>query len=196
MINVRGSKSRFGLILFGVAAANIWIVGPLAAQRGAEGRRDGERPDRAQLEQRMRAQMARMMKERLGLTDAQGEQLSGVVQGFAARRGEMGRSEQATRRRIEALMLDGGTDEDEALELLVRMAELRAEEATLLADEQEALLEVISPIQLLQMQALREQLGRRIRTLRGRGEDQRGVRRRGGGSDGRPIGPERPQGWR
>ena len=159
MINVRGSKSRFGLILFGVAAANIWIVGPLAAQRGAEGRRDGERPDRAQLEQRMRAQMARMMKERLGLTDAQGEQLSGVVQGFAARRGEMGRSEQATRRRIEALMLDGGTDEDEALELLVRMAELRAEEATLLADEQEALLEVISPIQLLQMQALREQLG-------------------------------------
>jgi Spy/CpxP family protein refolding chaperone len=166
-----------GIVLGLVAAA------PVEAQRGSSGRRGGGEQDRAELEQRVRMQMGRMMERRLGLTQEQATALSDVVQGFDERRREMRRSEQAARRRVEALLLEGGEDDTEARELLARMADLRQQEAALFAEEQEALLDVITPIQVLQMQALREQIGQRIRALRGRGGGQgRGQR---GGSDGR-----------
>ena len=55
-------------------------------------------------------------------------------------------------------MLEGGSDDGEATELLTRMTDLRAQEAELFAAEQAALLEVLSPIQVLQMQSFREQI--------------------------------------
>jgi hypothetical protein len=61
-----------------------------------------------------------------------------------------------------------------------RMAELRLQEAELFRAEQEALLEVLTPTQVLGLQALRQELGQRIRALRGGpGGDERG-RRPGG----------------
>ncbi len=81
-------------------------------------------------------------------------------------------------------MLDGGGDEEEATGLLTRMADLRAQEAELFAVEQAALLEVLSPIKVLQMQSFREQIGRRIRALGGSRGDQPGGRRRRGGPPG------------
>jgi Spy/CpxP family protein refolding chaperone len=166
--------------LLGVVVA-LALAAPLQAQRGPQGRR-GEM-DRTRLEQRVRAQMGRMIQERLGLTDEQSARLSEVVRVHEAQRLELRRTEQATRRRVEALLLEGGEDQIEARELLTRMAELRAREAELFREEQEALLEVISASQILQMQAIREQIGQRIRALRGpRGEPAGGMRRRGGAS--------------
>jgi Spy/CpxP family protein refolding chaperone len=128
--------------------------------------------DRAAMEARVREQMARIVKERLELSDEEAQELSQVVQRFEGRRRELGRSEMATRRRVEALVLEGGTDDDEAVELLERMVELRRQEAALFEEEQEALLEVLPAAKVLQLQALREEMGRRIRSLR-RGEGRR-----------------------
>ena len=169
--------------VLGVLTAALVLAAPVEAQRGPQGHRGGAR-NREQLEQRVRAQMGRMMQERLDLTEEEAEQLSEVVQGFQVQRRELFRLEQATRRRVEAFMLEGGSDEEEAIELLTRMVDLRAQEVELLAVEQAALLEVLSPIQVLQMQSFREQIGQRIRALGGARGDQPGGRRRRGGPGG------------
>lgn len=176
-------------LVLGVLTATLVLAAPIEAQRGPQGRRGGVQ-NREQLEQRVRAQMGRMMRERLALTEEQSEQLSEVVQGFRSQRRELFRLEQATRRRVEALLLEGGSDEEEATELLARMADLRAQEAELLVVEQAALLEVLSPVQVLQMQSFREQIGQRIRALGGgRGDPPSGRRRRGGRGGGGTLTP-------
>jgi len=134
--------------------------------RAQDGRR-GPPQNREELEQRIRAQMGRMMRERLGLDAETASALADVVQGFDGRRRELFQQEQATRRRVEALLLDGGDDQSEARALMDRMSELRLQEAELFAAEQEALLDVLTPVQVLQLQQLREDLGQRIRALRG-----------------------------
>ncbi|MDA0329957.1 MAG: periplasmic heavy metal sensor [Gemmatimonadetes bacterium] len=170
----------------GTIAIVLLCAAPVDAQRGPEGRRGGGQ-DRAQLEQRMRAQIARVMKERLGLTDEQAVRLGEIDQEFGVRRRELARSEQAARRRVEALLIEESGDEVEAQELLERMVQLRIQEADIFREEQLALLEVLTPTQILEMQSLREQLGERIRALRSRGDDQRRPRRGGvrGDVDGR-----------
>jgi len=176
-------RSGFSLALVFTMA---FVVLPTTSHAQDRGSRT---QDREEMEQRFRRQMGRMIQERLGLDDAQSEALSDVVRGFDGRRRELGRAEMAARRRVEALLLEGGQDDAEAQELLTRMIELRAEEAQLFALEQEALLEVLSPVQVLQLQSLREDLGRRIRSLRGR--EGPPSRRRGGNEDPRGrFGPD------
>ena len=79
-------------------------------------------------------------------------------------------------------MLEGGADEAEAQELPNRMAELREQEAALFAEEQAALLQILPATKVLQLQTVREEMGRRIRNLRRGGE--RGRRPGGGGPSG------------
>ncbi len=166
----------------GALALGLWAVlacaFPVAGQRGP-GR--GTPPDRAQLEQRIRAQMGRIMRQRLGLDDEQAAKLSQVVEDFDARRRALLSEEQATRERVDTLLHSTPVDQSEAKSLLDRMAELRVREARLLGAEQEALLDVLTPSQVLEFQALRQDIGRRIRALRG-GPD---ANRR----QGRPPGP-------
>jgi Spy/CpxP family protein refolding chaperone len=162
-----------------------------AAQVDVERRVPG---DRAQLEERVRVQMARVMRERLGLDEEQATRLSQVAQDFDGRRRELFGLEQATRRRVEALLLEGGSNQDEARELIARMGDLREQEARLFREEQEALLDVLTPVQVLRLQELRQDLGRRIRALGGRGDQVGpgpGRSGRGGGGIQR-IGAPRP----
>lgn len=173
---VRTHAIRALPLLLVIASAS---AAPLAAQRGG-GRRGGPQ-DRAELEERFRRQMARLIQERLELSDEESQRLSEVVRSFDGPRRELARAEQATRRRVEALTADGNAGDTEARQLLGRMIELRKAESQLFEDEQTALLELLTPIQVLQLQSMREQLGRRIRSLRGRGEEDGRRRGPGGG---------------
>jgi vacuolar-type H+-ATPase subunit I/STV1 len=177
MSSIRWALRLATLVLLG--APSFGLVAQEPPRRGP--------PDRAQMEELVRAQMARVVKERLQLSEEEAEELSQVVRSFEQRRRALGRTEVATRRRIEALLMEGGADEEEAVELLSRVVELRRQEAQLFEDEQEALLEVLPAAKVLQLQALREEMGRRIRSLR-RGD---GRRRPGGGG---PMGDFR-EGW-
>jgi len=178
----RNSMSRRSRGGYAVALLVALLVLPASVQAQGSGRRGGP-PDREQLEQRIRAQMGRLMQQRLGLDQAQAAELAEVVQGFDARRRELFTLEQATRRRVEALILEDADDQQEGRELLGRMADLRRQEAQLFAEEQEALLGVLTPVQVLRLQELRQDLGRRIRALRG-DRDGDGAQR-----DRRPRGP-------
>jgi Spy/CpxP family protein refolding chaperone len=156
------------------------LVG-LAGGSASSAQEPDRRPpqDRAEMERRIREQMQRIVKERLELTDEESAALAEATRGFENRRRQLGRSELATRRRIEALMLEGAADDAEAEELLERMVELRRQEAELFAEEQEALLQILPPGKVLRLQSIREEMGRRIRNLRRGGE--RGRRGPGGG---------------
>jgi Spy/CpxP family protein refolding chaperone len=129
--------------------------------------------------------MGRLTRERLGLDEAESQRLSEVMQSFESRRRELFGQEQETRRRVEALIRAGGSDQDEAREVITRMWELRAEEAELFREEQEALLDVLTPVQVIRLQELRQELGERIRAIGG-----------GRGGGGRGFGPGGSRGGR
>jgi Spy/CpxP family protein refolding chaperone len=171
-----------------VLALVAFPVAPVDAQRRGQGRRQGQ--DRAELEGRVRARFGQMVQERLGLNEEQSERLGQIVAGFQEERMLLAREDRALRARMQAVLLEESESEEEAMELLARVQALRLQEATLLQSEQEALLEVLAPSQVLRFHALRDQMGQRIRQLRGGGPGPPGGRRPGGGSmDGLLPGP-------
>jgi len=149
----------------------------VAQERGSNRSRSSE--ERAELEQRFRAQMNRMLKERLAIGDAELTRLNDVLRPYDQRRRELGREERSIQRETNDFIVQGGADEDAAQALLSRLAELRVRESALFQEEQAALLGVLTPLQVLQFHSFREQMGERIRQLRGRRDDN-GRRRRGG----------------
>jgi len=90
------------------------VVVPVEAQRRPPMGRREQGPDRVQLERRVRARMAEMIREQLGLSEEEEARLNETVRGFGEQRRQVGRQEQALRRRVEALMLEGGQDQAEA----------------------------------------------------------------------------------
>ena len=180
--------ARVRPLLVALLAAAL-VAGPLDAQRSPD-RSDAR--DREQLEQRIRARMGRLISERLGLDSTQAAELADVVRGFDERRRALFREEQATRRSVESLVRADSTDDARASELLAQIADLRVREARLFAEEQAALATVLTPTQVLELHALREQIGRRIRALRGGRDGEPDRRRRRGG-----VGPhDTGAGWR
>lgn len=142
--------------------------------------RSGSSDDRERLEQRFRTQMNRMLKEQLGLTDGEMTRLMETLHPFDERRRALGREERSIRRETDDFIVRGDADEATAEALLTRLGGLRVRESALFQEEQDALLGMLTPLQVLQLHSFREQMGERIRQLRGRGDDD-GRRRRPGG---------------
>ena len=167
-------------LVVGLALVSALAVadGPLQAQSGGQGR---PRMDRSDLERRIRARFAEIIQERLGLTDAEAGELDVALRSFDEDRRRLRTEEIDLRRRVGAFVQGGADDDVTARAILAAMADLRAREATLLAREQEALLDVLSPSQLVRFHAVREELNQRVQRLRS-GE---GARRRPGGDDAR-----------
>lgn len=149
---------RIALLLLLAVAAPL----PLMAQRGHPPGRD-----RAQLERRVRARFSQMVREQLKLSDEQARRLGEIMDEMREERSALAREEQALRRRFEALMLEESRNEEEARALLERMRELRRKDAELFAREQDRLLKVLTPLQVLKFQGMRDQLNRRLRQMRG-----------------------------
>jgi hypothetical protein len=76
----------------------------------------------------------------------------------------------------------GGQDltEEEASQILTEMLELSDQEATLFREEQGALLQILSPQEVVRYLVLRQELGDQIRGIRGRGGPGRGRGRQDG----------------
>ncbi len=146
------------------------VLTVLAAPADAQERRD-RRPsaeERQEMERRARAQMSRMIREELDLTEAEYEPISAIMERYSDERRRLARSERELRRQLEALLEGRAEDTTDPSGLLQRLVEFREREATIFRNEQEALLEHLTPTQVLQLHALRERVSRRIRELRGR----------------------------
>ena len=169
-------------------AASLAVGAASAQQRGM-----GPGPEnRQQLERRVRARFAEMMQQRLGLSAEQSKRLNDTVESFMERRQRLVADEQALRRRMQAIALEQEPTDAEARTLLARMQELRDQEARLFQDEQQALMQVLTPVQLVRFHAMREQLGQRIQQLRGGGGQGPMPGGPPGGRGGPPPGGARP----
>lgn len=146
-----------------VCALAIGGAVPLEAQRMSP----GGNPNRTELERRVQARFAEMIKQRLGLSEADAARLGQTMDSFVAQRRQLHMEEQAVRSRLEALLQEPSATDSEALVLLQSMEDMRARETRLLHAEQEALLRVLTPLQLVRLHGMRAQLGERIQQLRG-----------------------------
>jgi Spy/CpxP family protein refolding chaperone len=182
MSRVKGSRHVLALMVVLMSVASTDAAAQ--RQRGA----GGAGQERVDLERRVRARFAEMMRQRLGLDQAQAGRLSETMESFMEARQRIFRDDQALRRRMEAILVEPDPSEADATALLDQMRVLREEEARLFQTEQEALLEILTPVQVVRFHAMREQLGQRIQELRG-GQGPPGGRRPGGlGPVGSPRG--------
>lgn len=172
-------------------APAVVVLLALAVPAGGAAQEEGsrDRPDRAELEERVRARFAELVKRRLGLTDEQERMVADVVGTFQDDRRALGRRQRDLRRRVRAMDLEDRpreVDPAQAQAVLQEMAAVRAEEVRLFRAEQEALLRVLTPVQVLQFHDLREDMADRIRRARGGrrgGGDDHGRRSKGGERD-------------
>ena len=163
----------------------------VVAQRPGARRPPGGRGQRAQMEQRIQSRFDLMVRDQLELSDEQGQQLGDIVEGFLQRRQELTLRERQVRGTVLSLGTgsaeEGEFSDEEATDALQEMVRLREEETSLFREEQEALVGVLTPQQLVRFVVMRSQLAERIQRIRS------GERPRGGPS-GRPRGGRLPEG--
>ncbi len=143
----------------------------LVAQRRGGG---GQRAD---MERRIQARFDNLVREELQLGDDQMRRLQEAVGDFNSRRLDFAQRERGTRARVGRLGGPGGgrdLTEEEASQILAEMLELSDQEATLFREEQEALLQILSPQEVVRYIMMRQRLGDQIRGVRGRGGGGRG----------------------
>ena len=125
-------------------------------------------PRRQQLEARLRQQLWRVTKNRVGLTDEQMNRLAQASRPFETQRRQL-----ATRERTERLALrrelvaGANANQDRVAASLERVLDIQRQRAQLQIDEQRALAAFMTPVQRAKYAALQEQLRRRAENLRG-----------------------------
>ena len=160
-MNVRGSRLlgiTFGVIL----ACSLSPTAATAQQGGA----------RLQLERQIWARFGEIVNERLDLSEEAQREMAEILRTYREDREALALREAQLQRRVvtEGVLTDSElaplVSDDEAREILAEMESIRDEERRLAGAEQERLLELLSPSQLVQFYALREALNQRAAGLR------------------------------
>jgi hypothetical protein len=164
---------------------------------GAQGEPDPGQRD--SLEARVRARMAQVMRNQLGLNDEQVRRLQATNRRFEGQRREL--FEQERRVRIElraAIELGDSTQNARIGPLLDRTIQLQRERLDLLEAEQKELATFLTPLQRARLYGFEEQMRRRVQEMRegaGRPDGGAAPRRPMGGRPGAgapPAGGRRP----
>ena len=152
-------------------------------------------PNRAALEQRFREQSARVARQRLGLTDAQLNQLVQSNARFAPQQNQLVVQERETRRQLRVEMTAGDqANQQHVSALLDNAVRLQKQRIALVEAEQRDLARFLTPVQRAGYLALQAQVRRRAQELardtavQGQGLGQR----QGMGSRRRPAGKRAP----
>lgn len=163
---------RRGLLLAAVLAAlALAFSTPLSAQRRGNG--PITPAQRAEMEQRLRANFERLVVDRLQLTPAQATQLADVVLQFQEERLVLQRRESDLRRRLQGQgngsRRSAPLPEAEARVVLEEMRALQNAETELFNREHDRLLQLMTPSQLVRYYTIREDLAESLRRVRGPG---------------------------
>ncbi len=173
-----------GMRIPGLILGLALILSPTVLEAQVEPPRQGMGRQREQLEHQLRLRFREMIKARLNLSDETLVGMHEVMESFQVERLELGRAQASVRHRLRDAGLAALSDE-EAMALLQEMVRLQERELELYRREQEELLTLLSPSQLVRFYALREELSRRVMELRGR-RGRGGVGPPGGGIGGEP----------
>ena len=130
------------------------------------GRQDA--PRREQLEARLRQQLWRVTKNRVGLTEEQMTRLAQTSRPFETERRQLAEQERSDRLALRRELLAGASaNQDRVAAALERVLDVQRRRAQLQIDEQRQLAAFMSPVQRAKYAALQEQLRRRAENLRG-----------------------------
>jgi len=143
----------------------------LARAAGQRQQLQGEQPaqNRAQLEQRFQQMLFQMTRRRVGLTDAQMNQLVPVNRRFEQQRRQLQRQERETRLSLRDAMRDTAqVDQSRITGYLDKLVQLQHQRADLIEQEQRDLAQFMTPLQRARYTALQEQVRRRVEQLRRR----------------------------
>ena len=125
-------------------------------------------PRRQQLEARLRQQLWRVTKNRVGLTDEQMSSLAQASRPFDTQRRQLAQQERSERLALRREILAGANaNQDRVATSLDRVLDVQRRRAQLQIEEQRALAAFMSPVQRAKYAALQEQLRRRAENLRG-----------------------------
>ena len=148
--------------------AGSFIVVPALARAQATPPPGGQR-HRMELEQRLHAGFGQMVRSRLGLDPDELAALQRVMMSFQEDRLKLNQARGVLRFRLREQALQS-MPEEEARTLLQEMIRLQEEELGLYRREQQQLLQVLTPLQLVRFYGLRENLGQQVQEVRqGRG---------------------------
>jgi periplasmic protein CpxP/Spy len=145
------------------------------AQRRQAPRAGQGLPPRQQLEARLRQNLWRVTKNRVGLTDEQMTKLAQTSRPFDTQRRALVTQERDQRLALRREILAGqDADQQRIGAALDRVFEIQRRRAQLQIDEQHALRAFMTPLQRARYAALQEQLRRRADRLRGQRVGPRG----------------------
>jgi len=169
-----------------LAFLGLLTLAPLAGSAQVTPPPGGQR-QRMELERRLRLGFQRTVQNQLNLGEDQLSRLQEIMQSFQGERSELNRAQASLRYRLRDPALPDMSDDD-ARAILQEMIDVQARELDLYRREQEALLSLLTPVQLVRFYRLRDDLGQRVEELR-RG---RGMGPGGGGGNGGIRGPGLP----
>ena len=154
----------------------LWLTLALAAgaqqaDLGASARRQGgaDSIGRARLEGQLRQGFARLVRNRVGLSDDQMMRLRPVTQRYEQQRRQLQMDERDTRLSLgESLGAGQSADAKQVDQLLQHMVDIQKRRVAVLEAEQHDLAAIMTPIQRARYMALQEQIRRRLEQMRQR----------------------------
>lgn len=154
-----------------VALASVGALPGVASSQGGRARDSlAPRPmsaGRPAMERRLRQELWRITKQRVGLSDDQMTRLEGTAQRFDGRRRALNQEERAQRQLLRReLAAPSGGDQGRVGEALDRVLQLQRSRFDLMAEEQRELATFLSPVERAKFTALQEQLRRRAAAMR------------------------------
>ena len=154
-----------------VVLAATMVMAPLAAEAQRQ-----RRPDSAaqvQVDARMRQRLGTMVKERLGLDDAQAQRLAETSRRYEEQRRKLIMDERELRLQLRDEMGPGATPNQERVDrALTRMIALQRQRIDLLEREQKELAGFLTPVQRARYLALQDEVRRRVDEARRGGKGQ------------------------
>ncbi|MFN2398678.1 MAG: hypothetical protein ABR543_08605 [Gemmatimonadaceae bacterium] len=171
-----------------MAMAIAWLALPaLAVVHAQEAAPGGER--RAQLEQRFRTQVGRVVQKQLGLSDEEARKLGAVNQRYEEQRRTLVQQERDIRLALRQEMRPGeAANQQRVAELIDRMLRVQRQRLDIVEREQKDLSEFLTPVQRARYLGVQEQVRKLMEDLRRRrtGDGPGPGNRRDSGAKGRP----------
>ncbi len=165
---------------------------PRLGRRGAmQPPPESARPNRAALEAQVRQRFAQMLRNRLGLTDAQMQKVAEINARYGERRRTLLEQERDIRMSLREEIVAADTSrQNQVADLLDRMIKAQRQRIDVMEAEQRELAGVMTPLQRAQYIGLEEQIRQRVEGIRGQG-GRLGPGRPGANPGGPPPGARR-----
>ena len=128
---------------------------------------DAQQANRLRLESDIRRRFAQLVKQRVGLTDAQIQRVAPITQRYEQQRRQLLTEERTARTSLRNMMRNEKTaDSAQVDQRLRQLIDIQKRRVAIVESEQRELATVMTPIQRAKFLALQEQVRRRLEQMR------------------------------